>query len=123
MLVPLLADVRTEVDNERREATVAGCTRLMGMLEARLTSEEQRRALADLRADPTDSDNQADLRKKLKKALAADRAFRQELQTILEQWPEGAETRSTTIATDGNIANRTSRANASIAMSDGLIDF
>jgi hypothetical protein len=73
-------------------------SKLLGWLRTKLPGRGQE-AVEDLAAKPDSEDNQADLRKQLAKALAADPALAKELAALLPQTP--AETTTMTQAVSG----------------------
>jgi len=78
-LTPYLAKGGEAVARKAGEA-------LVGALERRFKGQPvPQTALEDLKTDPEDADNQAALRKELRKALAADDEFLAELARLLEQ--------------------------------------
>lgn len=85
-------------------AAVDGALKLLGCLKVKLSSEGDKAALADLETNPEDADNQADLRKRLKRALAADPAFREELAALLDKLPPPATNQTMTVTGDDNTA-------------------
>jgi hypothetical protein len=69
-----------------KSAAKKGGEALMTALERRFKDKPvPETALEDLKADPQDPDNQAALRKELKKSLAADADFLAELAKLLEE--------------------------------------
>lgn len=62
----------------------AGCCRtLLGVLQTRLTNDDERESFDDFRASPADADNQAHLRKKLRNAIKADSGVRETLAMLI----------------------------------------
>ena len=86
-LLPYLSEAVKGAAGKLGGAAVDGAVKLLGTLKDSLAGEEDKAALADLEAAPEDADNQADLRKRLKQALAADPAFRDELAALLDKLP------------------------------------
>ncbi len=67
--------------------------KIVQALEHRFKEEQEAQtALADMKEDPQDKDNQADLRKKLKKALKKDAEFLNELAHLLQETEKTAPT-------------------------------
>lgn len=70
-----------------KEAVKSGAKDLYGWMKAKLVGTT---ALADLKKAPDDPDNQADLRKQLRKLLEANPALVAELQALLPEDAAGA---------------------------------
>ncbi|MGA9290757.1 MAG: hypothetical protein WBV93_20685, partial [Anaerobacillus sp.] len=82
--VAAVVDCLLDGNSPAATAGHAGAGRaVLALLRKHMASEAQSASLADLEREPADPDNQADLRKKLKHALAADATFRGEITTAL----------------------------------------
>jgi tetratricopeptide (TPR) repeat protein len=114
-MVPCFSEAGKAVATKLGEATVAGAERVVNLVRGKLTRPEQQQALADLEAAPEDPDNQADVRKKLKQALAEDEGFCKELAELLEALPKGGD-QTMKIAGDQNVGAQASGSHIKISV-------
>ncbi len=103
-LGPYLQKAGAKAAGKLGGAAADGALKLLGFFKDKLKGEAPRAALADLEAAPEDADNQADLRKQLAKALAADTALCDELARLLAGLPAPAVDQDITITGDDNTA-------------------
>jgi tetratricopeptide (TPR) repeat protein len=114
-MIPCFSEAGKAVATKLGEATVAGAERIVGLVRGKLARPEQQQALADLEAAPEDPDNQADVRKKLKQALAEDEGFCKELAELLEALPKGGD-QTMKIAGDHNVGAQASGSHIKISV-------
>ena len=84
LVAPYLAEGGKELAKTIGSEASERIVKLYEKVKAKLTGGGAQ-ALADLKKQPKDADNQAALRVQLKKALEADPAFRAELATLVEE--------------------------------------
>lgn len=84
------AAVLTKAEDKAAEATVGLGQRLLGGLLGGRRKDEIASAVTELAADPGDTDLQAALRVRIRKALEADGDLATRLATLLEQRPSGS---------------------------------
>ncbi len=77
-----------------------GAGKLLGWLRAKLSGRGQE-ALAELASDPDSADNQADLRKQLKKLLEQEPALLDELRALLPAPGTGGDTMTQSVGAGG----------------------
>jgi phage shock protein A len=82
-LSPYLAKAGEKLAESAGEAAWKGASRLYDALKRRVKGTAAEAPLADLEAEPDESDNQADLRKALRRLLADDPTFAAELAALL----------------------------------------
>jgi hypothetical protein len=113
-LLPYLGEAVKGAAGKLGETAVDGALKLLDYLKGKLSSEDEKAAIADLEAAPQDADNQADLRHRLKRALAADPEFREELETLLSKMPPPLTSQTMTITGSDNTSVQASGNNISI---------
>ena len=84
MIAPYLAKAGEAAAEKLGEGTAEAAGKVLGWLRAKLGGRAKE-ALDELEAAPADSDNQADLRKQLKKALEADPSLAEELRALIPE--------------------------------------
>ena len=118
-LLPYLSEAAKGAAGKLGGAAVDGSLKLLGYLKSKLSGEEQQTAIADLEAAPEDTDNQADLRKRLNRALAADPAFRDELAALLDKLPPPSTKQTMTLTGNDNIGVQASGSNITTITTGG----
>ncbi len=113
-LLPYLGEAAKSTAGKLGGAAVDGAVKLLTYLKGKLSGEAEKTAIADLEAAPEDADNQADVRKRLKRALAADPAFRDELAALLDKLPPPSTTQTMTTTGNDNTGVQASGSNISI---------
>ncbi|MGI9507675.1 MAG: hypothetical protein ACR2RE_31935 [Geminicoccaceae bacterium] len=83
LLAPYLVKGSEAFAKKVGDAAFAGVGKLSVLVKEKLTGRAEE-ALADLEKDPNSEDNQADLRKQLKKAMEEDQAFAEEIRALVE---------------------------------------
>ena len=83
LLLPYLAMTSEAFAKKVGDAAATGVGKLSVLIKEKLTGRAEE-ALADLAEDPGSEDNQADLRKQLKKAMEEDQAFAEEIRALVE---------------------------------------
>jgi hypothetical protein len=84
-LAPYLVKAGEEMAKQIGKGAVDAGRQLLKLIQSRLKGLPQETALDDLKNDPNEPDNQAALRKELKKIMLQDPKFKQELQQMVEQ--------------------------------------
>ncbi len=84
LLAPYLAKGAEAAAGKLGEQAAAGVGKLVALVRGRLSGAAAAEALTELAAAPEDADAQGAVRLQLKKAIAADPAFAEELRQLVE---------------------------------------
>ncbi len=110
----LLAKGAKTIEADLSKEASGRIVKLYDTLKAKLTGAAASEALAELEKTPTDGDAQAAVRQQVKKALAADEDFREQLRVLVEEIKErggDAVVQMATTIGDHNVAAQVSGQN------------